>query len=896
MVIPYFYASLSQITFMTLPSFSRRFERRPVDGTTSSNRRPKLPLWKRVKGILLALLAIGVIGVFSFTVFLVWVSRDLPNPDTLSSRNIPQSTKIYDRTGTQLLYELHGDENRTLAKIEEIPLDMQHATISIEDRNFYEHHGIYWKGVLRAVIVNFTHAKLNQGASTLTQQLVKNAILSNEKTILRKAKELILALQIERTYSKAQILQLYLNEIPYGPTIYGIESASQAYFGKHVKDLALDEAALLAAIPQAPDLYSPYGTGTRGDNRPRLVVRQHYILDVMAEEKYITKEQASQAKAIDTLAKIKPKAYSAIKAPHFVMYVRQQLVDAYGLKRVEEGGLKVTTTLDWDKQQIAEAEVTKGVEARGKTYKFTNGALISLDPKTGQVLAMVGSKDFFDEKIDGQVNVTLRSRQPGSSFKPIVYSMAFSRGYLPQTQLWDVNTVFKTDSGTYEPKNYDFKERGPLTLRSALQNSLNTPAVKLLYLVGLGRVLDYTNNLGYTTLSDRSRFGLSFALGSGEVKPIEHASAFATFANDGMRLPVSEILKVEDNDGTVLQEWKSTEGTRVIESQAVRLLSDVLSDTQSRSLIFNQTARNNLSLPDRPVAAKTGTTNNFNDAWTVGYTPNLVTVVWVGNSDGTAMSRGADGSVIAAPIWQGYMRQATKTMPIERFLPPQAATTDRSALLGSAFMQQVKIVKGTNQLATDLTPPEMTELRTYYQPHEILYYLDKDDPTGPAPTNPAQDPQFEAWEHAVQIWVSHTTSTAFQPIPTDVDTQHTPEFQPQVSIQQPLSDQLVSERLLGIQATAVAPRSIQKYEILLNGQVIGTATTGMFSVVLPQDLPNGSHTLTIAAIDDIGNRGEASVTINFTGGVAPTSAIILPTDVGINNISALFNTSGTGGF
>lgn len=881
---------------MPLPSFSRRFERRPVLGAVPPNKRPKLLSWKRVRGILLALLGIGVIGVFSFTLFLVWVSRDLPNPDTLSSQNIPQSTKIYDRTGTQLLYELHGDENRTLVPIEEIPKIMQHATIAIEDRQFYQHHGVYWKGVIRAVVANITNFEFAQGASTLTQQFVKNAVLSNDKTAMRKAKELVLALQIERTFTKDKILQLYLNEIPYGPTIYGIQSASQSYFGKHVKDLSLDEAALLAAIPQAPDLYSPYGTGTRGDNRPRLVVRQRYILDVMAEENYITKEQAEQAKAIDTLAKLKPKSFSAIKAPHFVMFVRQQLVDTYGLKRVEEGGLKVITTLDWEKQQIAETEVTKGVEARGKTYKFTNGALISIDPKTGQVLAMVGSKDFFDNTIDGQVNVTLRSRQPGSSFKPIVYSLAFARGYLPQTQVWDVNTVFKTEVGNYEPKNYDLRERGPLTLRSALANSFNTPAVKLLYLVGLGRVLDYTDKLGYTTLSERGRFGLSFALGSGEVKPIEHASTFATFANDGVRMPVSEILKVEDNDGTILQEWKSSEGTRVLDSQAARLLSSVMSDTQARALVFSTAARGHLSLPDRPVAAKTGTTNDFNDAWTVGYTPNLATVVWVGNSNGAQMSRGADGSVIAAPIWGAYMKQATKNMPIERFQPPTEPTTNNAALLGTAFMQQVKIVKGTNFLATDLTPPDMTEMRTYYQPHEILYYLDKDDPTGPAPTNPAQDPQFENWEHAVQIWVSRTTSTAFQAPPTETDAQHTPEFQPQVSIQQPVPDQIVSERLLGIQVNAQAPRTILVYEILLNGQVIGTAASGAFSVVLPQDLPNGSHTITVAATDDIGNRGEASVTINYTGGTTGTPTSAAPTNTGVSNITALFNTTGTGGF
>lgn len=846
-----------------------------------------------IKKALLACVGIGAVLVFCFTIFLAWVSRDLPSPDTLSTREVPQSTKIFDRTGTQLLYELHGDEKRTLVKIEDIPPNMQHATISIEDRTFYQHHGIYWKGLVRAFGMSIITGTQVKGTSTLTQQLVKNAILTNERSIMRKAKEFVLSLQIERTYTKDQILQLYLNEIPYGSTIYGIESAAQTYFGKPAKELTLDEAALLAAIPQAPDLYSPYGTGTRGDNRSRLIVRQQYILDVMADEGYITKDQATAAKAVRTLDKLKPKTYGSLKAPHFVMYVRSQLVETYGLKRVEEGGLKVITTLDWSKEQIAEQEVAKGVEARGKAYKFTNAALISLDPKTGQVLAMVGSKDFTDDTIDGQVNVTLRPRQPGSSFKPIVYSLAFARGYLPQTILWDVDTVFRTDSGSYTPHNYDFKQRGPLTLRMSLQNSLNTPAVKALYLVGLNRVLDYTEKLGYTTLSDRSRFGLSLALGGGEVKPIEHAATFAAFGNDGIKMPTVSILRVEDHDGTVLQEWKPTEGTRVLDSQAARLLADVMTDNQARALVFSAAARNHLTLPDRPVAAKTGTTNNFNDAWTVGFTPNLATVVWVGNSDGKEMSRGADGSVVAAPIWGGYMKQVMKSMPIERFKAPEPPSTDKPALLGTAIMQHVKVVKSSGLLATDLTPAELTEDRIYYSPHEILSYIDKDDPTGPAPNNPATDPQFENWERAVQLWVSHSTSTQFGPPPTQSDTQHTPEMQPVVTILSPANEESVTNRILPVQVSATTPRIIQQYEVLLNGQLIGTANSGNFSVILPQDLVAGRHTLTLAAIDDIGNRGEASVAINYLTGGTPITLGTPPTDIGVSNVNALLNTSGT---
>ncbi len=870
---------------MPLSRLSSILRRNAQSSPEQTGRDQKGRVLRFLKRAGLALVGAGAIGIFCFTLFLAWVSRDLPNPDTLSTRDVPQSTKIYDRTGKTLLYELHGDEKRTLAKIDDIPLNMRNATISIEDRRFYQHHGVYWKGLIRAVGMSVLTQTRVKGTSTLTQQLVKNAILSNERSLMRKAREFVLALQIERTFSKDQILQLYLNEIPYGSTIYGIESASQSYFGKSVKDLTLDEAALLAAIPQAPDLYSPYGTGTRGDNRARLVVRQHYILDVMAEEGYITKDQATAAKTVRTLDKLKPKTYTQLKAPHFVMYVRSQLVETYGLKRVEEGGLRVITTLDWDKQQIAEQEVVKGVEARGKAYKFTNAALISLDPKTGQVLAMVGSKDFTDDEIDGQVNVTLRPRQPGSSFKPIVYGLAFARGYLPQTILWDVDTTFRTEIGAYTPHDYDFKQRGPLSMRMSLQNSLNTPAVKTLYLVGLGRVLDFTERLGYTTLSDRSRFGLSLALGGGEVKPIEHASAFAAFANDGIQQPTASILRVEDHDGVVLQEWKRGEGTRVIDSQAARLLADVMSDNQARALVFNQAARNYLTLADRPVAAKTGTTNNYNDAWTVGFTPNLATVVWVGNSDGKEMSRGADGSIVAAPIWGGYMKQATKSMPIERFKTAEAPSTDKAALLGTAIMQKVRAVKGENKLASDLTPAELVEDRIYYAPHEILYYLDKDDPTGPAPSNPAQDPQFENWERAVQLWVSKATSTQFGPIPTEVDSLHTPDQQPVVSIITPTDGFNVTSRILPMQVTATTQRTIQQFEILLNGQTVGTANGSNFSVILPQELVAGRHTLTVIAIDDVGNRGEASIAINYLmEAPAPQPP---PTDTGISPIGGL---------
>ncbi len=827
------------------------------------------------------LFALGVlltVGFFSFMVFATWVSRDLPDPNSLASREIPQSTKIFDRTGTHLLYEIHGDEKRTLIKIQDIPKIMQQATIAIEDRGFYEHHGIYWRGLIRAVFMSVIKVQRVQGTSTLTQQLVKNAVLTNQRSLLRKLKEFILALQIERRYSKEEILQMYLNEIPYGSTLYGVESASQSYFGKSAKDLTLDEAALLAAVPQAPDFYSPYGTGSHGDNRPRLVGRQQHVLSLMAEQGFITAEQSREAKAVDTLKKLKPKRVGDIQAPHFVTYVRSLLTDKYGQKKVEQGGLKVTTTLDWDKEQVAEEEVLKGVEARGKAYHFTNAALVSIDPKTGQILAMVGSKDFFDTEHDGQVNVTLRPRQPGSSFKPIVYAAGFIKGYLPTTQLWDVETTFKTDIGPYTPHDYDGKERGPVAIRQALQGSLNIPAVEMLYLVGVGRALDFAESLGYTTFAERSRFGLALVLGGAEVKPLEHAAAFGTFATEGVLYPSSAILKVEEPDGTSLEEWKPSPGARVMEPQIARLVSNVLSDNDARAFIFG--AHNALTLPDRPVAAKTGTTSNYHDAWTVGYTPSLVAAVWVGNNDNKEMKKGADGSVIAAPIWQAYMRRATRGTPVESFVPPAPPTTDKPVLLGGAVQHSVKIDRISGKRATENTPPELIEERIMYETHSILYYLDKDDPLGPPPTNPASDPQFENWEAAVQAWAQraqwHTTST----IPVELDDVHTPANQPQVTILQPTMSQTIPERTLFLNLDVRAPRSLSRVEVTMDGLPLGSHASPPwnFDLHIPNMIGKGPHEVGVTVFDDVGNRGRAAVTIDLTA--EPETVQIFSTSTG----------------
>lgn len=813
------------------------------------------------------LIALGFAGGFALLVFAAWVSKDLPDPNSLSVRTVAQSTKIYDRTGQTLLYEIYGDERRTLVPIDQIPRSMQQATVAIEDRKFYEHHGVDWVGLLRAVVRNAVKFQGPKGTSTLTQQLVRNTIIANDRNYLRKLKEIILALQIERNYSKDQVLQMYLNEVPYGSTLYGVEAASQTYFGKSARDLTLDESALLASIPQAPDRLSPYGTGVRGDNRPQLLARQDLVLEKMAEQGYITQDEAKVAQEIDTLAKLKPQRVGSIKAPHFVTYIRgllaEQFEDKGGIKYVEQSGLKVITSLDWEKQQTAEKTIQEAVEKRGPTYQFNNAAMVALDPKNGEVLSMVGSADFFNKSIDGQVNVTLTPQQPGSSFKPIVYVAAFMKGLLPQTELYDTFTSFPTDSRPYEPKNYNLREYGPVTIRKALAGSLNIPAVKVLYIVGVGRALDFAEQLGYSTFTpeNRSRFGLALVLGAGEVTPLDHAHAYATFANDGVQQPLHPILRVESSDGKILFETKPEDGTRIIDQQSVRLLNSILTDNDARTYIFG--SHNALTLPDRQVAAKTGTTNDYTDAWTMGYTPNLVTAVWVGNTNNKAMKRGADSSSTAAPIWQAFMREATKDRPKEPFPQPEPPTTERAAILGTAIAKRVRIDKTTGLLATEFTPANQIEERTYLEPHDILHFIDKDDPLGDAPTNPATDPQYSAWEAGVRAWISKTNATTTEQIPAAASDQYGPAFTPTMTIHEPQNQQTITGSFLAISLDAQSPRGVKKVDVRFADRDFGSVTSAPwnFGITIPSDIPDGFYDLVLTASDDVGNNATQTVTI-----------------------------------
>ncbi|MFH0829492.1 MAG: transglycosylase domain-containing protein [Candidatus Kerfeldbacteria bacterium] len=825
--------------------------------------------WLPLVGIVLLLF------VFSIFVVFAWFSRDLPDPDKISDRTVAQSTRIYARDGKTLLYEIHGDQRRTVVRLEDISPDVVNATIAIEDKDFYKHGGISIVGIIRAIWRDVTTGS-TQGGSTITQQFVKNAILTSEKKITRKIKEWVLAYQIERRFTKQQILKLYFNEIPYGSNAYGAEAASETYFGKPAKNVSLAEAAILAALPQAPSFYSPYG-----NNADRLLSRAHYILDIMVKQGYITQDQADTAKKEEVLKNVKPKRETII-APHFVFYVRDLLAEKYGERVVEQGGLRVVTTLDIDKQLAAEGAIAAQAETNQKKYKASNTSLVSIDPKTGQVLAMVGSKDYFDASIDGNVNVALSLQQPGSSIKPIVYATAFSRGFTPETILFDLSTHFKMSGAPdYVPHNYDGKERGPLPMRKTLAGSLNIPAVKTLFLAGIDRVIDQAQKMGYTTWEDRSRLGLSLVLGGAEVKLIEHTAAFGSLAADGDLHTTAPIMKVEDKNGKLLEEYKDS-STNVLDKNVARTVSDVLSDNKARSFIFGE--RNWLTLPDRPVAAKTGTTQEFRDAWTVGYTsatgkgPAIVTGVWVGNNDNSPMRSGADGSVVAAPIWNSYMRKAMANTKAESFKKPVPSKTTKPILQGRLEGEapiKVDAITGKEIPASclDKWPQGFIVEKSVKAVHTILYYIDPNDPAGPPPPDPTKNPQFSSWDAPIQRWAKKNGYVESRP-PVESCSLRTEA--PSVLIVAPVQNATIRDTSVSVSVTTPSPKPIIEIAYYLDGvalaQPSAAATTATVNL---ESVPNGYHTIRVVVKDDVGNTGEASVSINILRDLSASSIYFL---------------------
>ncbi|MFA5776948.1 MAG: PBP1A family penicillin-binding protein [Parcubacteria group bacterium] len=614
--------------------------------------------------------AIGMIGAgILIASFFIYIYQT-PSAGQLTKRNAAQTTIIYDRTGEHILYQIYGEYNRKILSHDQIPDNIRIATVAAEDKSFYSHLGVDFFAIARAFEVNLKNKDIMQGGSTITQQLARNVFLTREKTLLRKYLETIMAFKIERKYSKDEILDFYLNEVPYGSNSYGIESASETFFKKEAKDLTLDEAALLAALPKAPTHYSPYNI-----HKDELIERQKSILRKMYKLGLVSESETKKALAENTAQKIVSFS-QPIEAPHFVFYVIDELEQKYKEEFLETGGLKVYTTLDYDMQKQAEKAVADGAE-RNRIKNASNVALVAIDPKTGEILSMVGSKNYFDDSIDGQVNVSIMPRQPGSSFKPIIYSAAFEKGYQPETSIVDAPTNFGPDGSgrNYIPKNYDGKFHGTLTMRKALGMSLNIPAVKTLAMIGLPSGIEMAKRLGITTLDDKINYGLAFAIGGAEVKLLDLTSVFSVFANDGKRNPPQAILEVDEETDKYVPERKET---NVIDPEIARKINSILTDNVSRSPTFGP--RSPIFIPDRIVAAKTGTAQEFRDVWTIGYTPSIAVGVWAGNNDHSPMAEGADGIFTAAPIWRDFMDKTLGRYPDEAFLPYQQTIKGKTEL------------------------------------------------------------------------------------------------------------------------------------------------------------------------------------------------------------------------
>lgn len=589
-----------------------------------------------------------------------WLTA-LPNPQLLSRRDLQVTTKIFDRNGA-LLYEIYADQNRSPLALEDIPTYLKDATIAIEDREFYRHNGISIKGILRAMRETLFNDTI-QGGSTITQQLIKSALLSPEVKITRKIKEVILAFWAERIYTKNQILEMYLNQVPYGGTAWGIEAASQTYFGKPAAKLSLGEAALLAGLPAAPTEYSPFGSHPQ-----KAIERQREVLRRMSEDRYITKQQAEEA--VNTpLHFTTPK--TSIRAPHFVMYVKNLLEQRYGEHLVERGGLQITTSLDITTQEKVEEILKNHIDSLA-SLRVGNGAALVTNPKTGEILAMVGSKNYFDTASDGNVNVTTSLRQPGSSIKVVNYAAALENGFTAASILDDSPVIYQAaGSPPYSPVNYDGKFHGPTPLRYALANSYNIPAVRLLAKIGIQTMIDKGRLMGITSWDDESRYGLSLTLGGGDVTMLDMAKVFGTLANTGKRVDLMPILQVSDYTGRVYEKNRPKNGIQAIKPETAWIMSNILSDNTARIAAFGPNS--SLVLANKTVSVKTGTTDSKRDNWTIGYTPSFVTTVWVGNNDNSPMDPYLTSGVTgAAPIWHDIMMDLLKSKQDEVTPKPES--------------------------------------------------------------------------------------------------------------------------------------------------------------------------------------------------------------------------------
>ena len=802
-------------------------------------------------------------------------SLKMPDLNSFETRQVDESTKIYDRTGTVLLYDTGGNSKRTVVPLSNISSYIQKGTIAIEDSNFYNNIGIEPTSIIRAALANLATGSFGQGASTITQQVVKNALLTQDKTISRKLEEWILSIKLTKILSKDQILEAYLNETPYGGTVYGVEEAAQTFFGKQAKDVTLAEAAYISAIPQAPTYFSPYGT-----HRSDLDARQKLVLNRMKDLGMITVNEYNSA--LKEKVVFLAKNSQSIRAPHFVMFVLDYLTQKYGDDAVTVGGLKVTTTLDFEMQQKAEDVINHFGPTLQSNFNASNTSMVAIDPKTGDILTMVGSRDYFDNSIDGNFNIALAQRQPGSTFKPFVYATLFEKGYTPDTVLYDVPMEFSSEctpdnkpkdpgvastTDCYSPVEYDNVYPGPTTIRDALPHSRNIPAIQALYLAGIPASIKTATDMGITSLTTPDRYGLTLVLGGGEVSLLELTSAYGVFANDGVRNPYRSILEVDDNKGNVLEKG-TTNPSQVLSPNIAEEINQILSDNNHRMESIKPIADS----VGREVAIKTGTTNNYKDVWTLGYTPDLVVGAWAGNNDNHPMND-AISALIITPVWGAFMSQVAKDFPPEDFKTPPPVPTEIKPVLRGVWQGGVSYFIDTvsGKVATQYTPAETKKEVVFPNIHSILQWVDKSDPLGPIPTHPEQDSQFTNWEYSVRKWFTETyqkQNPSFKEVtdftvPTVVDDVHIPQNMPQVSVSAPAQDSVIDpSKLLTINLKETGRYPILKSELYLNGKYIFTNTTNPLNLsFVPNDVGGltSLNTISINIYDTIYDQATTSL-------------------------------------
>jgi penicillin-binding protein 1C len=817
------------------------------------------------KSIIFVILGAGLL----FTgIFMIWVSTlQLPDFKSFTDRKIQSSSKIYDRTGTILLYDVNQGIKRTVIPYEEMGTNILNSTVAIEDSEFYQHNGIRISSIFRAIWSDISGGKV-QGGSTITQQLIKNTLLTPQVSISRKIKEWILAVKLEKVMSKDDILALYLNEAPYGGNIYGIEEASKAFFGIEPKDLTLAQSAYLAAIPNGPTYYSPYGK-----NKTKLDERKNLVLGRMLGLKFITQADYDKAKA--EVVTFLPQQPLHIAAPHFVFYILSYLENRYGVDTLQNGGLKIITTLDYNLEQKAEAVALADAKDNEKNWDGNNAAIVVIDPKTGQILSMVGSRDYFDKTIDGNFNVSTAARQPGSSFKPIVYALAFEKGYTDKTTLFDVKTEFNascnpdgssTAVNCYTPSDFDTNYRGPMTLRNGLAQSINIIAIKLLYLVGVPDAIKMAHNLGITTLkNDPNIYGLSLVIGGGETTLLDMTSVYSVFANNGLRNPDTGILSVADSNGNILEQYQSNP-QQIIKPNTTHILSSILSDNVARTPTFG--ANSVLNIPGREVAVKTGTTNDNKDAWTIGYTPSVAVGVWVGNNDNKPMKKG--GAALAGPIWNAVITEALKTLPVETFVKPDPIDPTIPPILRGFWQGGDTFITDTisNTLATQYTPVELQKETSITNVHTILYWMNKDNPLTQT-SGQTTDSQFNNWEYGVQKWWA--ANSYKYPImteankPTTYDSIHTAQSKPVFTITGIDNRTYKKSDTITISFNSTDQNLIKKIDVFVNNTYLTSLKTYPFTTSFtPGDIGDisSSNTIHIIGVDTLGNVGEQTTSFS----------------------------------